>query len=72
MPTPPFSQDRRDWLDEVFGLIAPRKGKGKAKNLGQKELGSSSSLDLKSKGSSTDHGAAAKNKAMGDGARRFG
>jgi hypothetical protein len=21
MPTPPFSQNRRDWLDEVLGLI---------------------------------------------------
>ncbi len=31
MPTPPFSQDRRDWLSEVSGLFASKK-KPVAKN----------------------------------------
>jgi len=27
MPTPPFSQDRRDWLSEISGLFSARKAK---------------------------------------------
>ena len=41
MPTPPFSQDRRDWLSEISGLFSQRKTKD------IKSTASTSTVDLR-------------------------
>jgi len=48
MPTPPFSQDRRDWLTEVSGLFASKK-----KPIANKHLKSTNSLALTNSSSSS-------------------
>lgn len=48
MPTPPFSQDRRDWLTEVSGLFASKK-----KPIANKQLKSTASLSLTNSSSSS-------------------
>lgn len=60
MPTPPFSQDRRDWLDEVLGLIA------------RKRKHSTVKLAVPVPSILVDDGASAYDKAVVDGPRRFG
>lgn len=65
MPTPPFSQDRRDWLEEVFGLIA-RKSKSNTPSLLKFAVPESVTTI------SVDHGAPAKDKAVVDGPGRSG
>lgn len=40
MPTPPFSQDRRDWLSEISGLFSHQKSKS------LKQTNSSSTINL--------------------------
>jgi hypothetical protein len=74
MPTPPFSQDRRDWLEEVFSLLRHRDPKNKNKEIvkGGKETDSIFSVSTKSSSNSENNGAAKQNKAMGHGTRRFG
>ena len=63
MPTPPFSQDRRDWLDEVFGLIA-RKRKSSTPTALKFPVPESVVTIL------VDDGASAKDKAVVDAAGR--
>jgi hypothetical protein len=73
MPTPPFSQDRRDWLEEVFGLLKHRDRKGnKVIAKAGKETDSVFSFETTSSSGSESNGAAKQNKAMGHGTRRVG
>ena len=65
MPTPPFSQDRRDWLEEVFGLVA-RRSKSSTPTPLKFTVPESVTTIL------VDHGAPAKDKAVVDGPERSG
>jgi hypothetical protein len=80
MPTPPFSQDRRDWLTEISGLFGAKK-KNQTANKEVKTI-SKNRLDVKipkacdsvttiSTFASGDHGPA-KDQAMGDRPGRLG
>jgi hypothetical protein len=73
MPTPPFSQDRRDWLEEVFGLLRSRDQKNKNKDTikRSKETDSIFSISTESSSNSESNGAAKQNKAMGHGTGRL-
>ena len=64
MPTPPFSQDRRDWLFE--------KRKDKSKGLDSRIPKACESVTTISTCNSRDDGASAKDQAMVDGSRRTG
>jgi hypothetical protein len=71
MPTPPFSQDRRDWLTEIFGLFTKKnKGKDTAKSAHPAKLNVAlpkgcESVTTISPCNSRDDGASAKDQAMG-------
>jgi hypothetical protein len=81
MPTPPFSQDRRDWLTEISGLFTTKKTGSKESNA-TKATSSRAKLNVAlpkafdsvttiSTFGSIDHGSA-KDQAMGDRPRRLG
>jgi len=70
MPTPPFSQDRRDWLTEISSLFEKRKDK--SKGLNSRIPKGCESVTTISTCNSRDDGASAKDQAMVDGSRRTG
>ena len=70
MPTPPFSQDRRDWLTEISALFA----KGRDLKKGKLTVGLPKACDsvttISTFGSRDD--VASKDQTMGDRPRRLG
>jgi hypothetical protein len=73
MPTPPFSQDRRDWLSEISGLFSQRKTKDIKSTVSTSpvnlRLGASKAFDSTSTFSLNDD-ASTKDQAMAHGPGR--